>query len=95
VNLLFSTYVNDIFGNKEADWCDENTRIVSELFADEVNKGNRDTTHWSKTGYMNIITRFKDRIGLMYTRKQFKNKWDKLKADYSIWKQLTKETGLG
>ncbi|RLM74147.1 L10-interacting MYB domain-containing protein-like [Panicum miliaceum] len=24
-----------------------------------------------------------------------KNKWDKLKVDYDIWKQLTKQTGLG
>jgi hypothetical protein len=60
-----------------------------------VNKGNRDITHLSKTGYANLISRFKDRTRLLYTRKQFKNKWDKLKGDYSIWKQLTKETGLG
>jgi hypothetical protein len=38
-----------ILGNREADWCDENTNIVSELFADKVNKGNRDSTHLSKT----------------------------------------------
>jgi hypothetical protein len=58
-------------------------------------KGNRDSTHLNKTGYSNIITRFKDRTGLLYTRKQFKNKWDKMKHDYGIWKHLTKETGLG
>ena len=34
---------------------------MCELFADEVEKGNRDTTHLSKTGYLNMITRFKDR----------------------------------
>jgi hypothetical protein len=84
-----------ILGNKEANWCDENTRIVSELFVDEVNNENRDTTHLSKTGYTNVITRFKDRTGLLYSRKQLKNKWDKLKVDYTIWKQLTKQTGLG
>lgn len=84
-----------LVGNREADWCDENTRIVCELFADEVEKGNRDTTHLSKTGYLNMITRFKDRTGFLYTRKQFKNKWDRLKVDYGIWKQLTKQTGLG
>jgi len=84
-----------ILGNREADWCDENTRIVCELFADEVEKGNRDTTHLSKTGYLNMITRFKDRTGFLYTRKQFKNKCDRLKVDYGIWKQLTKQIGLG
>ncbi|CAO2153161.1 unnamed protein product [Urochloa humidicola] len=63
----------------EADWCDENTRIVCEIFADEVQKGHRDTTHLNKTGYQNIIKRFKERIGLVYCRRQFKNRWDKLK----------------
>jgi hypothetical protein len=42
-----------------------------------------------------MITRFKDRTGLLYTRKQFKNKWDKMKNDYGILKRLTKETCLG
>jgi hypothetical protein len=68
---------------------------VCELFADEVQKGNRDSTHLNETGYSNMITRFKDRTGLLYTRKQFKNKWDKMKNDYGIWKRLTKETCLG
>ena len=68
---------------------------MCDLFADEVQKGNRDTIHLNMTGYLNMIRRFKDRTGLLYTRKQLKNKWDMLKTDYSIWKQLTKETGLG
>ena len=68
---------------------------MCDLFADEVQKGNRDTIHLNMTGYLNMIRRFKDRTGLLYTRKQLKNKWDRLKTDYSIWKQLTKETGLG
>ncbi|CAN6307369.1 unnamed protein product [Urochloa humidicola] len=42
-----------------------------------------------------MIRRFKERTGLVYCRRQFKNKWDKLKKDYGIWKQLMKETGLG
>nr|TKW33695.1 hypothetical protein SEVIR_2G256600v2 [Setaria viridis] len=79
-----------------ADWCDENNRIVCEIFADEVLKGNRSSTHLSKTGYKNVIARFKERTGIDYTRKQFKNKWDKSKQDYAIWKQLkNKETGIG
>ncbi|CAL5085401.1 unnamed protein product [Urochloa decumbens] len=80
---------------READWCDENTRIVCELFAHEVQIGNRATTHLDKTGYQNMIKRFQDRTGLLYTRRQFKNRWDKLKNDYGIWKELMKETGLG
>jgi hypothetical protein len=60
-----------------------------------VQKGNRSTTHLNKTGYLNMIRRFQNRTGLVYTTKQFKNKWDKLTSDYGIWKQLTKQTGLG
>ncbi|CAO2190563.1 unnamed protein product [Urochloa humidicola] len=85
----------DLTNPIEADWCDENNKIACEIFADEVQKGNRETTHLSKTGYKNLIKRFKERTGLLYTKKQFKNRWDRLKADYGIWKELNKETGLG
>jgi hypothetical protein len=79
-----------------AYWCDENLSIVCKIFADEVDKGNRANTHLSKTGYKNVIQKFKDRTRLLYTRMQFKNKWDKLKQDYGIWKQLVNnETGIG
>lgn len=87
---------NDFVHNSDAVWCDEKTRIVCEIFADEVQKGNRENTHLSKIGYKNVITRFKERTGLDYTRMQLKNKWDKLKYDYGIWKRLiNKETGIG
>jgi hypothetical protein len=82
--------------NSEADWSDENIRIVCEIFSDEVLKGNRANTHLGKTGYMNVIQRFKDRTGLQYTRLPFKNKWDRLKGDYGIWKKLINhQTGIG
>jgi hypothetical protein len=71
-----------------ADWGDGNSRIVCEIFADEVLKGNRLGTHLNKTGYNNVIERFKEKIGIVYTRMQFKNRWDKLKQDYGIWKKL-------
>jgi hypothetical protein len=32
---------------------------------------------------------------MQYTRMQFKNKWSKLKAEYSYWKTLLRQTGLG
>lgn len=78
-----------------AIWGDEYTRIVCEIFVDEVIKGNRSNTHLNKAGYQNVIQKFKDRTGIVYNRKQFKNKWDRLKLDYGIWKQLTRQTGLG
>jgi hypothetical protein len=35
--------------------CDENLSIVCEIFADEIDKGNRESTHLSKTRYKNVI----------------------------------------
>lgn len=78
-----------------ADWSERNLRILCEICADEVRLGNRANTHLNKTGYRNLIKRFKERTGLLYTRVQFKNRWDKLKVEYGIWKQLTKQTGIG
>ena len=61
---------------------------MCDIFADEVLKGNRENTHLSKTGYKNVIQRFKDRTGIQYNKRQFKNKWDKLKGEYAVWKKL-------
>jgi hypothetical protein len=76
-----------------ADWCDENVKIVCELFAEQVRENNRSGSHLSKLS--NVIEKFKTRTGLSYTKLQFKNKWDKLKKDYNNWKQLGRETGCG
>ncbi|PUZ59735.1 hypothetical protein GQ55_4G066300 [Panicum hallii var. hallii] len=78
-----------------AFWSDERTRIVCDIFAEEVLIGNRSSTHLNKAGYNNVIQKFKTATGLEYTRKQFKNKWERLKSDHSIWKQLKAQTGLG
>ncbi|XP_025806066.1 L10-interacting MYB domain-containing protein-like isoform X2 [Panicum hallii] len=41
------------------------------------------------------MEKFKDKTGLDYSRRQFKNKWDKMRREYANWKRLVKETGLG
>ncbi|GJN25060.1 hypothetical protein PR202_gb12844 [Eleusine coracana subsp. coracana] len=62
------------------DWVDENNnKIVCELFADGGRIGNRSSTTLNRAGYKNVIKRFKERTGLLYTHRQFKNKWDRLK----------------
>jgi hypothetical protein len=82
--------------NSIADWSEENTKFVYDFFVDEVQEGNRDNTHLNKSGYKNVIERFHQRTGNLYDRKKFKNKWDKLKIDYGIWKQLSnRESGIG
>ena len=62
----------------------------------EVDDGHRPTTYLDKVGYVNLITIMKKATGRDYTRPQLKNKWDGLKNEWKLWKQLKgKETGLG
>ncbi|KAF2940603.1 hypothetical protein DAI22_03g285300 [Oryza sativa Japonica Group] len=78
-----------------ADWNDYNTRVVCEIFADQVVAGNRPNTHLSNSGYDEVIEQFASKTGLRYTRLQIKNKWDKLRIEYNCWKKLKSQTGLG
>ncbi|CAM0942926.1 unnamed protein product [Alopecurus aequalis] len=78
------------------EWTDDNTRIVTELFAEQVRMGNRPNTHLTPNAYEEVENQFKIRTRLEYKRDQFKNKWDKLKFDYNIFKKLRlRETGAG
>jgi hypothetical protein len=72
-----------------------NTALVCELFAEQVKAHNRSGTHLNKMGYKNVVDKFKEKTGLSYTKMQFKNKWDKMRIEYTNWKRLSKETGLG
>ena len=79
-----------------AEWSDANTRIVTELFAEQVRRGNRPNTHLNSVGYAEVSKRFQEMTDLVYYKTQLKNKWDKLKNEYGIWKKLMrKETGDG
>jgi hypothetical protein len=50
----------------------------------------------TQKAFEEVAKDFKTRIGFEYTRIQLKNKWDKLKNDYTIFKKLKlKETGGG
>ncbi|KAF0901431.1 hypothetical protein E2562_000312, partial [Oryza meyeriana var. granulata] len=80
----------------EAEWNDDNTRIICELYAEQVRLGNRPSTHLNSTGYSQVLLKFQQRTQLLYTKRQLKNKWDKLRNEYAIWKKLLiKGSGLG
>jgi hypothetical protein len=79
-----------------AEWSVENTRIVSELFAEQVTAGNRPGNYLTPNAFDEVGKQFKMRTGLDYTYTQLKNKWDKLKGDFSLFKKLKfRETGAG
>ena len=79
-----------------AEWTEDNTRIITDLFVKQVRMGNRPNTHLTPKAYEDVGKDFKMLTGLEYKQPQLKNKWDKLKIDYNIFKKLRlRETGGG
>ncbi|XP_050133118.1 uncharacterized protein LOC126609170 [Malus sylvestris] len=82
--------------NPIATWNAHNISIFCDICIKEVEAGHRPGTHFDKDGYANIRANFKAETGHDYERKQLKNKWDALKNEWKLWKELVgKETGLG
>nr|XP_028952690.1 uncharacterized protein LOC103431050 [Malus domestica] len=82
--------------NPIATWNAHNISIFCDICIKEVEAGHRPGTHFDKDGYANIRANFKAETGHDYERKQLKNKWDALKNEWKLWKDLVgKETGLG
>ncbi|XP_060970357.1 L10-interacting MYB domain-containing protein-like [Cannabis sativa] len=80
----------------KAIWNSESVNFFLEFCIKEVDDGHRPTTYLDKIGYQNLITNMKKATERDYTRAQLKNKWDGLKNEWKLWKQLKgKETGLG
>jgi hypothetical protein len=80
-----------------ATWTSQLTTKFCEVCVDEVLRGNRPNTHFTKQGWKNIEAAFENKTGRSYTYRKFKNKWDTLKKDWIAWNKLKKgtETGLG
>ncbi|KAL5560496.1 hypothetical protein UlMin_036707 [Ulmus minor] len=77
-------------------WDVESTNTFCELCIKEVEVGHRLGTHFDIVGWENLCKNFNTTTGRMYTKPQLKNKWDALKIDWKVWKDLIgKETGLG
>ncbi|XP_048429081.1 L10-interacting MYB domain-containing protein-like [Pyrus x bretschneideri] len=82
--------------NPSTTWNAHNISIFCDVCIKEVEAGNRPGTYFSKEGYANIRANFKAETGHDYEKVQLKNKWDALKNEWKLWKELVgKETGLG
>lgn len=78
------------------EWTDEYVQIVCSLMAEQVGQGNRPNTHLNPLGYNTVSERFYQMTGISLSKTQLKNKWDKLKGDWSCWNKLMrKQTGTG
>ncbi|KAM2066135.1 hypothetical protein TB1_041946 [Malus domestica] len=82
--------------NPTSTWNAHNISIFCDVCIKELEAGHRPGTHFDKDGYANIRANFKAETWHDYERKQLKNKWDALKNEWKLWKELVgKNTGLG
>ncbi|KAK2646379.1 hypothetical protein Ddye_021574 [Dipteronia dyeriana] len=80
----------------KAIWDIASVTLYCDLCIVEVEAGCCPGTHFTKLGWNNLIVNFNKETGREYTKLQLKNKWDALKSDWKLWKQLIgKETRLG
>ncbi|KAL0919636.1 hypothetical protein M5K25_011746 [Dendrobium thyrsiflorum] len=97
-----TTYVTDILMGKyrgsgpSATWPYDIVMMFCDLCLREIALGNRPSTHFTKVGWNNLVDSFKEWTGKDYDRIQLKNKWDQLKKEWKLWKDLKKgATGFG
>ncbi|XP_020680634.1 L10-interacting MYB domain-containing protein [Dendrobium catenatum] len=79
-----------------ATWPYDIVMMFCDLCLREIALGNRPSTHFTKIGWANLVDSFKKWTGKDYDRIQLKNKWDQLKKEWKLWKDLKKgATGFG
>ncbi|PPD81666.1 hypothetical protein GOBAR_DD21400 [Gossypium barbadense] len=77
-------------------WDKRLTEIFCDICIKEILKGNRPGTHFTKDGWLKIMTTFEKETGKDFSQRQLKNRWDALKKEWKAWKKLKGEyTGLG
>ncbi|KAM5556600.1 L10-interacting MYB domain-containing protein [Rosa sericea] len=85
-----------MFGSStpKATWSPAHRKIFFDLCLDEVSKGNRPGTHFTKDGWKNIVDSFYEETGVKYTKKQMKNHWDFTKKQWKVWIKLVAESNM-
>ncbi|XP_021831802.1 L10-interacting MYB domain-containing protein-like [Prunus avium] len=97
-NSNFTTTENVASGSRKllALWNAQTIAIFIDLCIKEVDLGNHPGTHFNKVEWARLVTNISKEIGRPYEKLQLKNKWDLLKKEWKLWKDLKgKETGLG
>ncbi|XP_077238189.1 spindle/kinetochore-associated protein isoform X1 [Tasmannia lanceolata] len=79
---------------ESARWTLRDTNIYIDLMVEEVKKGTRRTTTFSKKGWKDIQAGFYQKTGHEYTLLQFRNKFQKLRKEYREFKKLIEVTGF-
>lgn len=90
---------NEIRGGEsqsKAVWNDYNVAKFCDICIKLVDAGRRPHTHFDREGWESLVVNFSKETGNNYDKTQLKNKWDGLKTEWKLWKELVgKETGLG
>jgi hypothetical protein len=84
-------------GKISAKWAEDyKTEFFLKICIEEIEAGNRPTTHFSKEGWKNITDKFQKQSGFVYDRIQLKNRWNTLRREFASFAKLVeKQTGLG
>ncbi|MFQ6660032.1 hypothetical protein Gotur_028689, partial [Gossypium turneri] len=92
-----STSAVEVSGEKvKAMWDKRLTEIFCDICIEEILKGNRPSTHFTKDRWLKIMTNFEKETRKGFSQTQLKNRWDALKKEWKAWKKLKGEdTGLG
>ncbi|KAG8490949.1 hypothetical protein CXB51_014746 [Gossypium anomalum] len=92
-----STSAVEVSGEKvKVMWDKRLIEIFCDICIKEILKGNRPSTHFTKDGWLKIMTNFEKETGKAYSQLQLKNRWDALKNEGKAWKKLKgKDTSLG
>ncbi|KAF4357000.1 hypothetical protein F8388_011016 [Cannabis sativa] len=85
-----------IIDNSEASlWPEKHEEIFIELMEEEVVKGNKNTTTFTKQSWKRIKEELCAQAKRSYTDKQLRNKYNLLRQKHKDFKSLLKETGIG
>lgn len=83
-------------GSVVAKWTPAEENIFVQIIVEQVKKGNRPTTTFSKKAWNEIIEDFYKKTCNRYAKMQFINKFNKLRMTYREFKQLHDiPTGFG
>ena len=81
---------------EKAVWDAFHLNAFCDICKDEVQAGNRPLGFLNRAGWKNLKDKFLDKTKKKLTKTQFKNKWDNLKAEYTLFMELKHAaTGLG
>nr|KJB41769.1 hypothetical protein B456_007G119700 [Gossypium raimondii] len=92
-----STSAVEVSGKKvKSMWDKRLTEKFCDICIKEILKGNSPGTHFTKDGWLKIMTNFEKETGKGFSQRQLKNRWDALKKEWKAWKKFKGEnTGLG